>query len=899
MPVHLSKPAGRARRILPLLSLSLSLSAAAAPEIGPPARLPRPALAGTAAFRTRIRAQYENPYDPDQIRVNALVSGPNQRHWIIPAFWFVPCRGEPLSRKSRYGAIRLLRFFIPAAEFRRDRKIVFFIDTLRLVQSRTGRTRVLDDFEKPPAWRPQAGVRLRRVPVGSAGAGHALRVEITPHGRGWPGANLTPPVSDWSGFDTLEFRFRPGKGLSRGPVIVEFYNQAGNKSQHLAYQATPGTADTDWRTVSWKFHDRIPRFHWTVSGQFGEWRARIAVPVTGTYRVRFQARDRSGTAQGPARSFRLECTDSKGFLHRPPGTARADYLQFDSGAPYFAIGSNLLGHGVGPYEYYLPKFAAAGCNFLRFWMSGSTLGIERDKPVRYDPVRAAIVDRVVNLARAHGIYLMVCLTDFREAKKEPQGYWSKTAYCRICRTPSGFFTNPEARAVYRKRLRYIVARWAASPHVHSWELFNEVDLTSAWRRNPEAVRAWHRAMAAFLRQIDPYRHLITSSFSGIEDDPLWGQAGMELVQRHFYTSIFLSFADALSQTVRKLQAHGKPVLVGEFGRSRNLYARMDVAGVSLHNGLWGAAMAGAGGGAMPWWWQWIDGNDLYPHFAALARFTRGVPWVREKLHPAPAGAVQVRFAAANPAAPPATIVLCPAHTDSFRPAPWNRPLRITVDRRGRMTPPNLLPGLLHGRRNHPDLHNPITFSLDYPGPGTFSVRIGTVSGYGGAALRLCVDGVPRLEKSFPDTDPGHQGLDEFAGQYTVPVPAGRHTVTLENTGRDWFRIVAISLGRYGRRAPGVRVLGLYGAATALVWIENRDYAWFAPLLELPLQPTPPLELRLTRLPPGAWRAARFDPQSGTWKRPDIPLRSGPKRELRIPLGPLRKDIAIRLTRIGR
>src|SRR6266481_9445051 len=79
-------------------------------------------------------------------------------------------------------------------------------------------------------------------------------------------------------------------------------------------------------------------------------------------------------------------------------------------------------------------------------------------------------------------------------------------------TPEEFFTNPRARALTRAKYRYILARWGYSTHVLAWELFNEVEWTDAIRnQHADTVAAWHREMAAFLRQQDPNRHLITTS----------------------------------------------------------------------------------------------------------------------------------------------------------------------------------------------------------------------------------------------------------------------------------------------------------------------------------------------------------------------------------------------------
>jgi hypothetical protein len=59
-----------------------------------------------------------------------------------------------------------------------------------------------------------------------------------------------------------------------------------------------------------------------------------------------------------------------------------------------------------------------------------------------------------------------------------------------------------ARAFVRKRLRYNVARWGWAPHLAAWELWNEVDNLDGF--DPAANAAWHREMARYLREIDPW-----------------------------------------------------------------------------------------------------------------------------------------------------------------------------------------------------------------------------------------------------------------------------------------------------------------------------------------------------------------------------------------------------------
>ena len=51
----------------------------------------------------------------------------------------------------------------------------------------------------------------------------------------------------------------------------------------------------------------------------------------------------------------------------------------------------------------------------------------------------------------------------------------------------------------------------------------------------EDVAAWHRDMGRYLRSIDPYNHLITTSWAGIKGDPaVDGLPEMDYIQSHQY-----------------------------------------------------------------------------------------------------------------------------------------------------------------------------------------------------------------------------------------------------------------------------------------------------------------------------------------------------------------------------
>jgi endo-1,4-beta-mannosidase len=162
-------------------------------------------------------------------------------------------------------------------------------------------------------------------------------------------------------------------------------------------------------------------------------------------------------------------------------------------------------------------------------------------------------------------------------------------------TPDEFFTNPRALAQTKAKYRYIIARWGYSTAVMAWELFNEVENTDSYtHKHQDEIAAWHRAMANFIRQQDPYKHLITTS----SDLQLAMWQDMDFYQPHRYTSDPLSAA--VLPDPRKLE---KPIFFGEFGPSKGMIKDQ---GEWLRKALWAGAVSGAGGAPQYWAWTSID-----------------------------------------------------------------------------------------------------------------------------------------------------------------------------------------------------------------------------------------------------------------------------------------------------
>jgi len=389
------------------------------------------------------------------------------------------------------------------------------------------------------------------------------------------------------------------------------------------------------------------------------WRLRFAAVEPGRHSLFVTARDRSGEARSEAVALDATPSADPGYIRVSRGDPR--YFAFDSGKPYFAVGENVCTwqHGVADYDTWLPRLGAAGGNYARIWMWGHCFGVEWGRPGQYRLDHAWALDHAMALAEKHGIYVKLCLEAWRGfsgngsfvAPGALHPYWKQNG--GPCDAEMDVFTNPEARRMFRNRLRYVVARWGYSTHILAWEFWNEINCVRGFGPRSQDMIHWSAEMGRYLHETDPWRHLVVNSLGSFEvDDRLWKLPEMDFAQVHGYwhpnhaasKEMAKDMAEFVPHWIGRIGGYGKPALFAEYGLVNDRWgpsprADEDKEGVHLHNGLWSAAMSGAAGTAMLWWWgNYVDPNDLYYHFAAVARFTDGVPWTTAGFQPAKASA---------------------------------------------------------------------------------------------------------------------------------------------------------------------------------------------------------------------------------------------------------------------
>jgi len=322
------------------------------------------------------------------------------------------------------------------------------------------------------------------------------------------------------------------------------------------------------------------------------------------------------------------------------------YFMLDDAAsaprPFPLIGMNACWHhrgGSDDYETWFAEFQNAGMNYARIWMWPLAFGIEvlPGERLNYNQENAWRLDRTLDLAAQNGVRIMLCLDFHGIFQTEPDVWnanddWPRHPYNAAnggpCAKQNDFFTNPEARALYQKRLRYLVARYASHPALMSWEFFNEINNVYNVLNPPDVV-AWHDLMAKWLKTNDPYNHLVTTSFGGSREYPnMWNLPPLDYIQCHTY----LNGIDTKTPPAQNIAAtaqtfhdkFNKPVYIGEYGITwKGLMTEWDPYYRGMKQGVWAGIMCGTAGTAMSWWWEGIHEKDLYPIWKSVSNFIQG------------------------------------------------------------------------------------------------------------------------------------------------------------------------------------------------------------------------------------------------------------------------------------
>jgi hypothetical protein len=520
---------------------------------------------------------------------------------------------------------------------------------------------------------------------------------------------------------------------------------------------------------------------------------------------------------------------------------------------------------------------------------------------RYAPGNAWRLDEVMRLARENGVYLMFCLGtygEFTEGGFFNEGSWASNPYNARnggpCARPADFWTSPEARKLYKRRLRYVIARWASDPNLFAWEFWNEVPATGP-------TNAWLAEMAAYVKQHDPYRHLVSTTYGNAAT---WKIPDLDFTMTHMYGQAG-NRADFTRQIQREAHAGlaaGKPYLLAEFGIDwQTGDDRWDRprSGLNMHNGAWAALMSGAAGTAMLWYWDgYAHPSNLYHVLTPVRKFADAVDWLGAPLRPV--GAISVEQGGDRPE----------TFSDLAIPATleWGRSGSgiYTVERDGTVRGGPVAMTIGSPSRGNPnELFKTLTWHLDAPFSVRAVARLGQICS--GARLQVLLDGKVCLDRKLAAGAPGtgpwktarrldqwNVWVSDYDEDLAIDVPPGRHDLTFANTEGDWLQVRSLTLPRYrSSRFPQVDALGLTSTTQLLLWFHNQESTWRTEYDRR--SPTTLTSLR-ARVPAsdGSWVVEWWDTHRGLVLKRDSVTASGGALRLSVP--DLSSDLAVRAVR---
>lgn len=603
-----------------------------------------------------------------------------------------------------------------------------------------------------------------------------------------------------------------------------------------------------------------------------EWRVRFCPTEVGNYAVSV-ALTLNGAPSGSPATTTFSVTDRattgpQGYVRLAAGNR---YFATDRGDPLPLNGANVCWHGsAGTYDYdtWFDRMAQSGENFARIWMCPWAFGIEyaSGQLTNYRLNRAWQLDYLLELAEQKGIYLMLCLDYHGMFETQPDywggnNYWPQNPYNTAlggpCANQNAFFTNATAKAIYKKRLRYLIARYGYSPRLLCWEFFNEIDNVYSYL-NATDVANWHAEMGNWLKANDPFGHLVTTSLTGSSDRPeIWNLSQLDFAQYHSYgmpqpatglASVMTSFHDR----------YHKPALVGEYGTDWRGWNRQTVDPYlrGFRQGIWSGALNGSAGTSMSWWWEEIQNENLYSTFQAITTFTRQTQWGRGTWTPVnflPASNPPDQLGDPIPNGQPFTATLTPNGS-------WGGivPGVLAIANSGSAGRAGIvLNSFVHGAW-HAELRCPFRLEVWTGQNARMVMHLNSVSD--SATIQVKVDGSSIFQQNYPNIDGQYSVNNEYNIDIPVTLPSGRHRIEIVNPGGDWFfldwvRMENLLPAEYANNwQPQPLAVGITNSTETLAYVVSPEanFPMNALTANLPLQTG--TTITLLNWPTGNYRA---------------------------------------------
>ena len=547
-------------------------------------------------------------------------------------------------------------------------------------------------------------------------------------------------------------------------------------------------------------------FYFTICGESG-WRIRFAADTEGEYSFYIKATDKKGqTAQSETFKFRAIKGNNKGFV-RVSKSHPGRFENSGDSSPFYGSGTNIAWvrrpFTKDPehlsYNYFLDK-AAEQTNCTRVWICHwAWLEWTPDPEYKntysycgmsyYNQCVCSAFDDIIRMCEERGLRCIVCLDDNDE--HYAPNHWDNWGFNPYNIDNGGpvdgvrnYFRTKGVMPYYKKRLRYIIARWGYSSAVMSLNLWNDYfDGTDE--------------VAEYLSELRDYTREITANWRDLL----------------FASNFKMKANKALDYATQSLTTYDgtQPAVVNEcwHSKDREWYAE------SLESTIWSELVRGSST-SMIWSHDVVDEENCWGIFKNILDFTSDIPFNNSSTSTAEP---KIISAEVSGEIDPVKVITVRSYGDvkGWGQAATRNFFPIDSEQSSVLLEgytPNLYSGHTEKWKNPP------TFSINAPQGGRLLLEFDEI---GGGKQNLTVHLNDKLVKTAA-WDGGRRMLNADENCVETDLVVGENKVTLDNIGSDWLRLLGVYFILNAPSAESmVTAKQLCGKDFAIIYVENQTY----------------------------------------------------------------------------
>lgn len=612
-----------------------------------------------------------------------------------------------------------------------------------------------------------------------------------------------------------------------------------------------------------------------------EWRVRFAGDEVGNYSFKLVAEDSKGrkyTSQ--SKSFSMYNGGNKGWA-KISETNPSVVVNSADNSVYYGSGANIAwvrsqftkDPAHMSYNYFVGQ-AEGNSNMTRVWIchwawlewspkAGDKSTYSYAGRGYYNQVISCAFDDIVDMCEQAGLRIVVVTEDNDETGNDDDyDGWKYNPYSTyqggFVSSFDQYYKSQAVREQYKKRLRYIIARWGYSSAVYSINMWNDMSTPSA-----DSI--------SYLKELRDYTHSLTDGWR-----PFLYSSNINMSAN--------AVLDYTSQSLRTFDGT-KPSVTNEcYASSDDAYYRD-----TLRNTIWKELCDGSAG-TMIWSHDDVDVIGCWDLFRNVLDFTADIPYASYKFQSGETPVLTATATSSNVALKKALSVRPYGDVSGWGEKATKNYFEIDTGSSG-MLLEGYIANLYGVGRN--SWRNPPTFVINAPYGGEMVLYVDEFGG-GTNTMTTTINGSLVSQRVFSG---GRRYTTEEEKYTTVPLVKGENRITLDNTGNDWINVGTVYFILNSDSAAGMITAHTHIAKdAAVVYLENQTYSEVTKSI-LGKEPVDfkNVSFKVSGLSDGRYALYSYNPDTGKYADSKVVNISGGETTVTVPY--VGEDYAVKLLKL--